>query len=77
MALTVLAQSFWIGVAGVVLALPTVFVLAHFGDELGARVLLPLPLLAGTVAVTMVMALISGLAALRSLRLIEPVALLR
>src|SRR5208282_104200 len=30
MALTVLAQSFWVGVAGIGLALPTVFVLAHF-----------------------------------------------
>jgi putative ABC transport system permease protein len=77
MGLTVLAQSFWVGVAGVALALPTVFILAHFGNELGARVQLPWPLLAGTVAVTMAMALMSGLAALRSLRLIEPVALLR
>jgi putative ABC transport system permease protein len=54
-----------------------VFVLAHFGNEVGARVQLPWQLLAGTVAVTMIMALVSGLAALRSLRLIEPVALLR
>jgi putative ABC transport system permease protein len=77
MALTVLAQSFWVGVAGVALALPTVFVLAHFGNEVGARVLLPWQLLVATVAVTMTMALASGLAALRSLRLIEPVALLR
>jgi putative ABC transport system permease protein len=77
MALTVLAQSFWVGVAGVALALPTVFVLAHFGDELGARVLLPWELLSATIVVTMAMALVSGLAALRSLRLIEPVALLR
>jgi putative ABC transport system permease protein len=77
MGLTVLAQSFWVGVAGIALALPTVFVLAHFGNEVGARVQLPWQLLAGTVAVTMIMALVSGLAALRSLRLIEPVALLR
>jgi len=77
MALTVLAQSFWVGVAGIGLALPTVFLLAHFGNEVGARVLLPWELLTGTVVVTMVMALVSGLAALRSLRLIEPVALLR
>ena len=56
---------------------PTVFVLAHFGNEVGARVQLPWQLLGGTVCVTMVMALASGLAALRSLRLIEPVALLR
>jgi putative ABC transport system permease protein len=77
MALTVLAQSFWVGIAGILLALPTVFGLAHVGNELGARVHLPWQLLAGTVAVTMIMALGSGLGALRSLRLIEPVALLR
>jgi putative ABC transport system permease protein len=77
MGLTVLAQSFWVGVAGIALAIPTVFVLAHFGSEVGAPVLLPLQLVAGTVGVTMMMALGSGLMALRSLRLIEPIALLR
>ena len=40
-------------------------------------VMLPWELLAVSVSVTMVMALLSGLWALRSLRLIEPVALLR
>ena len=77
MAATVLAQSFWIGVAGVALALPTVYTLAQVGDEVGAKVLLPWQLIALSVSVTMVMAMLSGLAALRSLRLIEPVALLR
>jgi putative ABC transport system permease protein len=77
MAATVLAQSFWVGVAGVALALPTVYALARIGDELGTKVLLPWELLALAVSVTMVMAMLSGLAALRSLRLIEPVALLR
>jgi hypothetical protein len=38
---------------------------------------LPKELLAGTVAVTMLMAMLSGLAALRSLKLVEPVTLLR
>jgi putative ABC transport system permease protein len=77
MAATVLAQSFWVGVAGVALALPTVFALARVGSEVGAKVLLPWELLTLAVSVTMVMAMLSGLAALRSLRLIEPVALLR
>jgi putative ABC transport system permease protein len=77
MAATVLAQSFWVGVAGVALALPTVFGLAQVGNELGAKVQLPFELLALAIIVTMVMAMLSGLAALRSLRLIEPVALLR
>lgn len=74
---TVLSQAFWVGLSGVVVAIPTVFLLAHFGNEVGAKVLLPWWLLTGSVTVTMVMALLSGLAALRSLRLIEPIALLR
>jgi putative ABC transport system permease protein len=77
MAATVLAQSFWVGIAGVALALPTVYALARVGDELGAKVLLPRELIGLAVGVTMVMAMLSGLWALRSLRLIEPVALLR
>lgn len=77
MTLTVLAQSFWVGVAGVLVAIPVVYLLAHIGNELGAKVVLRWWLLGFSVAVTMIMALLSGLAALRSLRLIEPVALLR
>ena len=74
---TVLAQSFWVGIAGVAVALPSVFALAGIGNELGTKVDLPPELLALSVSVTMIMAMLSGLAALRSLRLIEPVALLR
>jgi putative ABC transport system permease protein len=77
MMLTVLAQSFWVGLAGLCIALPTVFFLAQGADALGAKVLLPLWLLGSAAAVTMTMALLSGLAALRSLRLAEPAALLR
>jgi putative ABC transport system permease protein len=77
MALTVLAQSFWVGVAGVVLAVPTAFLLQQLGDEAGAKILLPWWLVTFSVVLTLAMALLSGLAALRSLRLIEPVNLLR
>jgi putative ABC transport system permease protein len=77
MAAMVVAQSFWVGVAGVALALPAVLALAHLGNELGAKVLLPYWLLLSAGVVTMAMALLSGLFALRSLRQIEPVALLR
>jgi putative ABC transport system permease protein len=77
MALTVLAQSFWVGVTGIVLALPVVFVLAHFGNEVGAKVLLPPLLLALAGAITMLVAMLSGLFALRSLSQVEPVTLLR
>jgi len=73
----VLAQSFWIGVAGVGLALPSVWALAALCNQLGAKAQLPWELLVLSVLVTMVMAMLSGLAALRSLKLIEPVALLR
>jgi putative ABC transport system permease protein len=74
----VLAQSFWVGLFGVSLALPAVFGLAECAELLGgARVLLPLWLLAGAVGVTMAMALLSGLLALRSLSLVEPATLLR
>ncbi|MBM4067725.1 MAG: FtsX-like permease family protein [Planctomycetes bacterium] len=77
MAATVVAQSFWIGVAGIVLSVPVIFALAKLGNLLGAKVDMPPWLLAGAVTVTMLMALVSGLMALRSLRMVEPVALLR
>jgi putative ABC transport system permease protein len=77
MALTVLAQSFWVGLAGISLALPAVFGLAGVAHTLTVPVLLPPWLLGSTGVVTMAMALLSGLAALRSLRLVEPMVLLR
>ncbi len=77
MALMVIAQSFWVGLFGVVLALPLIFGLAQLGNEVGAKVMLPGWLLAAAVGVTMTTALSSGLLALRSLRLVEPASLLR
>jgi putative ABC transport system permease protein len=77
MALAVLGQSFWVGVAGVALAGPAALLLAHAAEVLGAKVLLPPWLTGFAAAVTMAMAMLSGLAALRSLRLVEPAALLR
>jgi putative ABC transport system permease protein len=73
----VLAQSFWIGLAGVAASLPMTLGLARLAGVIGAEVLLPSWLLAGTITVTMVIALVSGLLALRSLRLVEPANLLR
>jgi len=73
----VLAQSFWVGLFGIALAMPVVFTLGAAANFAGARVLLPPWLFAGGNATTMVMALLSGLAALRSLRLVEPITLLR
>lgn len=74
---TVLAQSFWVGAAGIALAIPIAFGLAQGAEALGLRVLLPVWLLIMVAGLTMGMAFLSGLAALRSLRLIEPVLLLR
>jgi putative ABC transport system permease protein len=77
MAMAVMSQSFWVGISGVIIALPTVFLLAWVADVMGARVMLPPELLAGAGVVTLVMAVLSGLAAMRSLRLVEPAILLR
>jgi putative ABC transport system permease protein len=77
MALTVLAQSFWVGVTGVALAMPFIYLLAYLGTEVGAKVLLPWQLMVIAVGVTMAMAMLSGLLALRALRQVEPVTLLR
>jgi putative ABC transport system permease protein len=77
MAGMVLAQAFWVGVVGEALGLPALYLLAGIATSLGALVQLPGWLLILTAVVTMGMALLSGAAALRSLRQIEPGLLLR
>jgi len=77
MGLCVLGQSFWVGLAGLGLAVPAVLLFAQAAESLGARVMLPSWLLGAAAAVTLLMALLSGLSALRSLRLAEPATLLR
>jgi putative ABC transport system permease protein len=77
MSLAVLTQSFWVGVAGNCLALPATLALAQTADPLGVQVLLPHWLLASAAAITLTTALLSGLAALRPLRRLEPALLLR
>lgn len=77
MAMSVLAQSFWIGVAGVLLAFPLVHLLAGGAELMGAKMQLPPWVLVLASVTTMVMALVSGFLALRSLRLVEPAVLLR
>ena len=73
----VMAQSLWVGLAGIGLALPLIYALAAGGGGAGARVLLPPWLFALGSGLTLGMALSAGLAALRSLRLVEPITLLR
>jgi putative ABC transport system permease protein len=73
----VLSQSFWIGAGGVVTALPVVFGLSAAALLIRTTVLLPPWLVLTTAALTLGMALLSGVWALRSLRQVEPATLLR
>ena len=77
MAATVLGQSFWVGAAGLVIAGPVTLTLADLLDLIGVRVLFPVWLVGPTVGVTLATVLLSGLFALRSLRLVQPAELLR
>ena len=75
--LAVVAQSLGVGLLGVLVALPVMFGLAHGAERMGTKMCLPWWLLTSTATVTVVMAVGSGLTALRSLRHMEPAALLR
>jgi putative ABC transport system permease protein len=70
-------QSCLVGVAGAFLAVPGVYGLAVVADRLTISVLLPGWLLAGTAGLTVAMALLSSLSALRLLRRVDPAVLLR
>jgi putative ABC transport system permease protein len=74
---TVLVQSFWVGLFGVLIAYPTVHGLAYLGRFLGVVIPLPWDLLGVAAGVTLVMSLFAGFMALRSVRRIEPMSLLR
>jgi putative ABC transport system permease protein len=75
--LTVMAQSFWVGLAGVVLAYPVVLGLAALATEAGTPVVIRWEITASAAVITLVTALTAGLVALRSVRQIEPMSLLR
>jgi putative ABC transport system permease protein len=77
MVAAVLSQAGWVGVTGTILALPIAWVLSLGAEHAGIRVLLPAWLLIGTAAITLAMALFSGVAGLRPLRRLEPATLLR
>jgi putative ABC transport system permease protein len=79
MALMVVSQAFWIGIIGVALALPAGYSLAWAADRMMGVHIVSLPwwLQTSAAVVTLGMALLSGLFALRSLRQIEPATLLR
>jgi putative ABC transport system permease protein len=78
MGLAVINQSFWVGVLGVAVGLPTMYGLGGVAEAVGNLRVLLAPWLLGSVGViTLTMALMSGLAALRILRQVEPANLLR
>jgi putative ABC transport system permease protein len=72
----VIAQSFIVGVLGVVVALPSAYILSWFLSWLGTSVLLPAWLASGSAGVVLLVALLSGLLSFRALRLAEPAILL-
>ncbi len=77
MASAVLWQSFWVGVVGVTLALPTTYGLTLLAERADAKLLIEPPLLIYGSAATLAVTLVAGLLALRSLRRIDPTQLLR
>jgi putative ABC transport system permease protein len=76
-AAVMLALAGVVGIVGVLLALPVTFLLAPFAIALGTQVLLPWWLLVAVSVITWTMAMLSGLGALRSLRLMDPALVLR
>jgi putative ABC transport system permease protein len=77
MAFMVMAQAFWVGIIGIGFALPTFYGMAQLAEHWNVPVERPWWLQAAAAAVTLGMALLSGLTALRSLRQVEPAMLLR
>jgi putative ABC transport system permease protein len=76
MAWAVFCQSFWVGVAAVILALPMSFILAKLCESIGIAAVMEWWIIAGVTVITILTALISGVIAMRSLLLIEPAELL-
>lgn len=76
-AMNVLSQAFWVGLCGICLGIPGAFLFREMAIVLKVPVQLDGFIVIGAAIVTMVMALLSGLTALRSLRQVEPATLLR
>jgi putative ABC transport system permease protein len=71
--MSVLAQSFWVGLAGLVTAVPVTAVLSWIASTIGTAIRLNWVIVVAAAAITLVMALASGLLALRSLQQVDPV----
>ena len=72
MKLNVLVQSFWVGLFGVIVAAPVTLLMAEIANSMGTSVRLHPIILLIAAAVTMTMAIGSGLAALRSFQNVDP-----
>ncbi|WP_439621003.1 ABC transporter permease [Gemmata sp.] len=75
--LMVITQSFWVGIIGIALAYPVCLVLRALAMQFNTDVDMRWEILAGTATITVGMALIAGTLALRSVKQIEPMNLLR
>jgi putative ABC transport system permease protein len=73
----ILAQSIWLGVGGVLLALPCTVALARAALWVQTQVILSAPIVSMTFGLTLGMALLAGLSSLGPLRRLEPAELLR
>jgi putative ABC transport system permease protein len=73
----VLAQSFWLGVGGALVALPCAVALARVALQVNTLVILTAPIVLLTFTLTLGMAVLAGLFSLRPLRNIQPAQLLR
>jgi putative ABC transport system permease protein len=77
MSVMVMTQASWVGVVGVLLSFPAIYGLSKVADIYGVQVLLDWRMVASVSGITLVMAVLSGLYALRSLKYVEPALLLR
>jgi putative ABC transport system permease protein len=73
----VLVQSFWVGAIGIAFAYPICLGLRYLAMQFNTDVDLRWEIMVGTTVLTVGMALSAGLLALRSVRQIEPMSLLR
>jgi len=70
--LNVVVQSFWVGLFGICVAFPVVLILAEVANAMGTSVRLHPLILTSAGCITLLMALGSGLAALRSFQNVDP-----
>jgi putative ABC transport system permease protein len=73
----VLAQALWLGVGGVLMAVPIAVILARVALRFHTQVVLSAPIVSITFALTLGIAFLAGLFSLRPLRSLEPAKLLR